>query len=284
MTTNIDAPIPARRSWTGPRAMGLVLLAVGIVGLAACGAVIGRTQFTADLSAFLPRSPTPDQRALVEQLREGVVSRLVLIGIEGAATEPLAQASRRLAAALRKDGQFVSVANGEEAELSKDREFLWRHRYSLSPAVAPERFSARGLREELVGDGRAADVRRAERCGERDILQRLVDELRIVHFAVQDRRAVQSPHAITLRRARSVGARSDEHLRLQIVGAHRDLRLEVERQARGRVRTPRWPGPACRLTIDTRRTSDEHWGSSDSDRWLAGILVLPLPNPSRNTG
>ena len=43
----------------------------------------------------------PGQQVLVEQLRDGVVSRLVLIGIEGAPPERLAEASRRLAAALR---------------------------------------------------------------------------------------------------------------------------------------------------------------------------------------
>jgi predicted exporter/peptidoglycan/xylan/chitin deacetylase (PgdA/CDA1 family) len=120
-----------------------------LVFVAACIAVITRTTFTTDISAFLPRSPTPEQRVLVEQLRDGVVSRLVLIGIEGGAPEALAQASRRLTAELRTHEDFVSIANGEDAELSKDREFLWRYRYLLSPAVTPERFSARGLRERL---------------------------------------------------------------------------------------------------------------------------------------
>ncbi|MGH9576827.1 MAG: hypothetical protein ACRD3R_05255, partial [Terriglobales bacterium] len=64
-----------------------------LVFVAACAAVIGRTEFTADISAFLPRSPTPGQRALVEQLRDGVVSRLILIGIEGATPEALGQSS-----------------------------------------------------------------------------------------------------------------------------------------------------------------------------------------------
>ncbi|MGH8633437.1 MAG: polysaccharide deacetylase family protein, partial [Burkholderiales bacterium] len=120
-----------------------------LVFVAACAAVIGRTEFTADISAFLPRSPTPAQRLLVEQLRDGVVSRLILIGIDGAPPETLAQASRRLATELRKHDGFVSVANGADAEFSKDREFLWRYRYLLSPAVTPDRFSARGLRGRL---------------------------------------------------------------------------------------------------------------------------------------
>jgi predicted exporter len=48
-----------------------------------CALVVARSQYSADLAAFLPSSPTPMQRFLVDELREGVVSRLMLIGIEG---------------------------------------------------------------------------------------------------------------------------------------------------------------------------------------------------------
>ncbi|WP_155402875.1 hypothetical protein, partial [Ralstonia solanacearum] len=56
---------------------------VWLLGLLACLAVIGRTSFVADLSAFLPRSPSAEQRVLVDQLRDGLVSRLMLVAIEG---------------------------------------------------------------------------------------------------------------------------------------------------------------------------------------------------------
>lgn len=115
----------------------------------ACIAVISRTEFTADLSAFLPRSPTPAQEVLVEQLRSGAVSRLVLIGIEGGTAEARAETSKRLAAALRRVEDFALIANGEDAVSGQDRDFLWRNRYLLSPAVTSERFSAQALRESL---------------------------------------------------------------------------------------------------------------------------------------
>jgi len=99
-----------------------------LIFVAACIAVITRTTFTTDISAFLPRSPTPEQQVLVEQLREGVVSRLMLIGVEGAPPEALAQASKRLAAELRKHEDFVSVDNGDDTGSGKDRDFLWRNR------------------------------------------------------------------------------------------------------------------------------------------------------------
>ena len=115
-----------------------------------CVIVISNTKFIADLSAFLPRSPTPEQQLLVDQLREGVVSRLILIGIEGGAPAVLAQTSKRLAAELREQQElFAAINNGEDAGLAKDREFLWRNRYFLSPAVSAGHFSSAALRVAL---------------------------------------------------------------------------------------------------------------------------------------
>ena len=96
-------------------------IAAWLAFVVACIAVITRTTFTTDISAFLPRSPTPEQQVLVEQLREGVVSRLVLIGIEGAPPEALAQASKRLAVELRTPESFLSVDNGDDSETSPSR-------------------------------------------------------------------------------------------------------------------------------------------------------------------
>ena len=115
----------------------------------ACVILISRTQFETDLSAFLPRSPTPSQKILVEQLRDGIVSRLILVGIEGDGAAALAHTSQQLAAQLRQEASFAAVDNGEELTLEKDRELLWRHRYLLSPAITPEHFSAASLRNEL---------------------------------------------------------------------------------------------------------------------------------------
>ena len=114
-----------------------------------CMAQLARTEFSTDLSAFLPRSPSAAEQLLVEQLRDGAVSRLMLLGVEGDSPGRLAQISKRLAASLRASGRFASVANGDEAGFDKDRDVLWRYRYLLSPAVNSERFSAAGLRASL---------------------------------------------------------------------------------------------------------------------------------------
>ncbi|MEW6415924.1 MAG: MMPL family transporter [Pseudomonadota bacterium] len=130
---------------------GRIAVAAWLVFVTACVVLVSRASFTADLSAFLPRSPDPAQQLLVDQLKSGIGSRLILIGIEGGAPALRAQASRALAARLRADPQFLHVANGESVGLERDRQLLFEHRYQLSPAVSPERFSVAGL-EAAVAD------------------------------------------------------------------------------------------------------------------------------------
>lgn len=124
-----------------------------LLGLLLCAVVIGRTSFTADLSAFLPRSPSAEQRVLVDQLREGLVSRLILVGIEGGDAATRAALSRHVANTLRADTQFSAVNNGEPVSEARDQQFIFEHRYVLSPAldpsIVPQRFSAQGLHAAL---------------------------------------------------------------------------------------------------------------------------------------
>lgn len=125
--------------------------AVGLwlVGLALCAVQVAHTRFVADLSAFLPSAPTPDQRFLVDQLRDGAVSRVMLIGIEGADAPTRSRVSRALAQALGADPRFTSATNGAAAGFERERELLLAHRYALSPNVAPGRFSVEGLRAAI---------------------------------------------------------------------------------------------------------------------------------------
>ncbi|HGO6125793.1 TPA: MMPL family transporter [Burkholderia cepacia] len=122
---------------------------VWLLALVACGVAIGRAHFTADLSAFLPSSPSAGQRVLVDQLRDGIVSRLILVAIDGGDAATRAALSRRVAGTLRADPQFAAVHNGEAANDALDRQFIFDHRYLLSPAVTPQRFSAGGLHQAL---------------------------------------------------------------------------------------------------------------------------------------
>ncbi|RAR66059.1 putative exporter [Paraburkholderia unamae] len=124
-------------------------VAVWLLCLVACAVAIGRANFSADLSAFLPRSPSETQRVLVDQLRDGLASRLILVAIDGGYESTRATLSRRVAATLRADPQFAAVHNGSGESDARDEQFMFAHRYVLSPAVTPQRFTAQGMHDAL---------------------------------------------------------------------------------------------------------------------------------------
>jgi predicted exporter len=126
-----------------------VAIILWLVFVISCGIIISRSQFTTDLSAFFPRNPTPAQQLLLDQIRDGLASRLILVGIEGADAPARASLSKRMALDLRADAAFVSINNGEPVNTTRDQAFLFDHRYVLSPAVTPERFSEAGLHAAL---------------------------------------------------------------------------------------------------------------------------------------
>lgn len=125
------------------RVMPALLAWLAFVGLSV--AVVSQTRFTSDLSAFLPASPTAEQQVLVDQLRDGMVSRLLLIGIEGGNATTRSALSRELARRLRADPAFGVIANGEPVHRERDHALLFGNRYLLSPAVTPQRFGVEGL-------------------------------------------------------------------------------------------------------------------------------------------
>lgn len=129
-----------------------VAIAVWLIFMLTCSVIISRSHFTADLSAFLPRSPTPEQQLLLDQIRDGLASRLILVGIEGSDAATRAQLSKQVAHDLRQDSAFISVNNGEPVSVAEDRAYLFNHRYLLSPAVTPARFSVEGLHAALNDD------------------------------------------------------------------------------------------------------------------------------------
>ncbi|HEV2551685.1 MAG TPA: MMPL family transporter [Stellaceae bacterium] len=127
-------------------------LAVWLLGLALCAIVVARTGLSTDMAAFLPRAPSAAQQVLVDQVRSGVASRLLLLGIEGAPPETLVMLSRDVGERLRPLDAFLSVNNGADEGLAGERDFFWDHRYLLSPAVDAERFTVAGLHAALVND------------------------------------------------------------------------------------------------------------------------------------
>ncbi|WP_137008248.1 MMPL family transporter [Aquitalea aquatilis] len=113
--------------------------------------VISQTRFVADLSAFMPKLPSARQQMLIDQLRDGAIARIVLVGIEGADEAERGRLSRLLVGKLAHNPRFTSVQNGDRQTQQRDQRYFFDNRYLLSPAVMPQRFSAPGLHETIQG-------------------------------------------------------------------------------------------------------------------------------------
>jgi len=130
-----------RAGWTG---LG-VFAVLALLALTA----IARATYTADLSAFLPRTPTARERLLVDELRTGLASRVIMVAVEGGNAAQRAQVAAGLARALRADPAFAAVSDGDQAGFEQTAVFLSAHRYLLSDAVTPQRFTVAGLHQAI---------------------------------------------------------------------------------------------------------------------------------------
>ena len=122
----------------------------------ACGAIIAGTRFTSDMSAFLPRSPSPAQQILVDQVQTGAASRLLLLAVDGATPPVLAAISKELANRLRADkSEFIAVDNSNAGlgAPAPERDLIWRYRYVLkSERDAGPLYHGRASRAALERD------------------------------------------------------------------------------------------------------------------------------------
>ena len=117
---------------------------------------IGRTTVVTDITSFLPGPADADQRLMADQLRDGLSTRILIIGLRldaglagppptEAQTAALVAASGSLRARLAADPAFAWVSNGDVAALEAERARLFEARYRLSDGVTAEAFSAAGL-------------------------------------------------------------------------------------------------------------------------------------------
>ena len=111
--------------------------------------VQSRLQVGTDLRLFLPSPTTPEQRLLLEEIGEGPASRVLVIALEGAPPEQLADASRELVEGLQSSPHFRLVTNGE-ISLEAIPDDLLPYRYLLSPTLDSHALDAKYLHRELV--------------------------------------------------------------------------------------------------------------------------------------
>ncbi|MBO9661821.1 MAG: MMPL family transporter [Dokdonella sp.] len=126
------------------------MLLVWLLALAALAFfAIRHLQVSTDLRSFMPPPQTAEQKLLMEQIGDGPGSRLLLLSIEGAPEGQLANLSRGLADALRKDaGHFEQVVNGAFDPAALD-DALLPYRYLLSPTLDTHALDADYLGEQL---------------------------------------------------------------------------------------------------------------------------------------
>ena len=130
-------------------------IAIWLAVMALAAWVVSTSRFSTDMSVFLPSEPTARQQILVDQIKDGTLSRLVLIGIEGGNAEQRANASRQLAQWLRTNAAFDGAVNADAASREKDFAWLMAHRYVLSDQITPDRFSNAGLLNAITAGANA---------------------------------------------------------------------------------------------------------------------------------
>ena len=135
---------PTASPLCAPRAALALWLALAL----AVALAIARARYVADLSAFLPSAPT---RRAGGAARPAAQRRRRAPGADrhrgrrrrDARSRRLARSSPRRCA---RAGAFDAVHNGDNASSEASGQFLFEHRYLLSPAVDAARFTVDGLR------------------------------------------------------------------------------------------------------------------------------------------
>jgi predicted exporter len=133
------------RHWRGlPIAVALAAAAL------AAGLVFGHVEIRTDMTDFLPRGRSDTARLMLQELRTGAATSLVMLGIEGPPPDVLARISLDMTAGLERSGQFAFVNNGGGDLLgSAEQQMLFSHRYLLSPVTTPDAFAIAALRDDM---------------------------------------------------------------------------------------------------------------------------------------
>ena len=132
-----------------PRIRAFALVSIWVLALIALGFYAHRSlKVSTDLRSFMPPAQTADQKLLMNQIGEGPASRLMLLSISGVPAPRLAELSRGLTSALRKDSRFTQILNGA-VDISTLDSSLLPYRFLLSPTLDREHYDATFLRTQL---------------------------------------------------------------------------------------------------------------------------------------
>ena len=144
--------------------------------VAACGWQVSRSLVVTDVSSFLPGPADATQRLMIGQLRDGLSTRILLVGLRlepgaqpgrptPAQTRLLVDSSLALRERLAREPAFAWVSNGDLDALEPERERLFAARYLLASSTTEQQYSAAGLAsaftqlEATLASARGAIVR-----------------------------------------------------------------------------------------------------------------------------
>lgn len=134
--------------WRRWRGLPIALAFAGAVLTAVL--VLSRVTIRTDMADFLPEGRTPGARLMLQQLRSGSATSLVMLGIEGAPPATLARISRSVTTALSRSPLFLFAEDGDQSLFGSDTgQLLLRYRYLLAPGITPQTFTTPALRTSL---------------------------------------------------------------------------------------------------------------------------------------
>ena len=153
-----------------PRRRLIVFAGCCLLIAAGAGLLLVRGELRVDMSFFMPRAANPQTRFLVDRLRTGPASNILLISLSGAAPKELARMSDRLVRRIRADGRFTLAANGRLVIDPPSLAWIVRYRYLLNPATGPGEYETASLRKAL--QAAAASLATATGLATKDFLPR----------------------------------------------------------------------------------------------------------------
>ena len=124
-----------------------------------------------DLTAFLPAETDASHALLLDELRNGAATRLILIAISGGEapdTRQLAAMSKLLASNLRGNAALRRIDNGQRGDDDSLFQLAQSQRYLLTPNDLAQRLSPEGLRSAL--QSRLRDLGSALELAVKDLL------------------------------------------------------------------------------------------------------------------
>lgn len=131
------------------QARGLPVVAALLVAAALAACVFRFVTLRMDMLDFLPAGSGAASRLMLQELRSGPATSLILLGIQNAPPDELARISLAMTTTLGHSGDFSFVENGRKGLDEAALQYLFSRRYLLSPVTSAAAFAVPALRKDF---------------------------------------------------------------------------------------------------------------------------------------